>query len=90
MRMSMRRLTRLTNGFSKKLDNHAASVALYMMYYNFGRKHATLGTTPDAKAGVADHIWSVEEIVGLLKKRTEIDPPRPGGDFKLSHYRKLR
>jgi IS1 family transposase len=68
MRMSMRRFTRLTNGFSKKMENHAASVALYMMYYNFGRKHATLGTSPAVKAGVADHIWSVEEIIGLLEK----------------------
>jgi hypothetical protein len=69
MRMSMRRFTRLTNGFSKKLDNHAASVALYMMYYNFGRKHTTLGTTPAVKAGITDHIWSVEEIIGLLEER---------------------
>lgn len=68
MRMSMRRFTRLTNGFSKKIENHSAAVALYMMYYNFGRKHQTLGTTPAVKAGIADHIWSVEEIVGLLEK----------------------
>lgn len=68
MRMSMRRFTRLTNGFSKKLENHGASVALYMMHYNFGRKHATLGTTPAVAAGIAGHIWSVEEIIGLLEK----------------------
>jgi IS1 family transposase len=67
MRMSMRRFTRLTNAFSKKIENHSAAVALYMMYYNFGRKHQTLGTTPAVKAGIADHIWSVEEIVGLLE-----------------------
>jgi len=67
MRMHMRRFTRLTNGFSKKLENHVASVALYMMYYNYGRKHATLGTTPAVKAGITDHIWSVEEIVGVLE-----------------------
>jgi len=67
MRMSMRRFTRLTNGFSKKLENHVASVALYMMYYNYGRKHTTLGTTPAVKAGITDHIWSVEEIVGVLE-----------------------
>ncbi len=67
MRMSMRRFTRLTNGFSKKLENHSAAVALYMMYYNFGRKHKTLGTTPAVKAGLADHIWSIEEIIGLLE-----------------------
>ncbi len=69
MRMSMRRFTRLTNGFSKKLENHGASVALYMMWYNFGRKHMTLGTMPAVKAGIADHIWSVEEIIGLLEAR---------------------
>jgi IS1 family transposase len=67
MRMSMRRFTRLTNAFSKKIENHSAAVALYMMYYNFGRKHQTLGTTPAVKAGIADHIWTVEEIVGLLE-----------------------
>src|SRR5216684_9231248 len=50
MRMSMRRFTRLTNAFSKKIENHIASVALYMMYYNFGRKHQTLGTSPAVKA----------------------------------------
>jgi IS1 family transposase len=69
MRMSMRRFTRLTNGFSKKLENHGASVALYMMYYNYGRKHTTLGTTPAVKAGLTDHIWSVEEIIALLEAR---------------------
>jgi IS1 family transposase len=69
MKMSMRRFTRLTNGFSKKIENHSASVALYMMYYNYGRKHTTLGTSPAVKAGLADHIWSVEEIIGLLEKR---------------------
>ena len=71
MRMSMRRFTRLTNGFSKKVDNHAASVALYMMAYNFQRKHMTLGTTPAVKAGIADHIWTIEEIIGLLEKREQ-------------------
>ena len=57
-----------TNGFSKKIENHSASVALYMMFYNFGRKHSTLGTSPAVKAGLTDHIWSVEEIVVLLEK----------------------
>lgn len=66
MRMSMRRFTRLTNGFSKKLENHAATVALYFMYYNFARVHQTLRVTPAMEAGIADHVWSVEEIVGLL------------------------
>lgn len=67
MRMSMRRFTRLTNAFSKKIENHSAAVALYLMYYNFGRKHLTLGTTPAVKAGLTDHIWTVEEIIGLLE-----------------------
>ena len=66
MRMSMRRFTRLTNAFSKKLENHAAMVALYFMYYNFGRVHQTLRVTPTMEAGIADHVWSIEEIVGLL------------------------
>jgi IS1 family transposase len=71
MRMNMRRFTRLTNAFSKKVENHAASIALYMMHYNFGRKHMTLGTTPAVKAGIADHIWSIEEIIGLLEAREQ-------------------
>src|SRR5260370_31427717 len=66
--MSNRRFTRLTNAFSKKIENHIASVALYMMYYNFGRKHQTLGTSPAVKPGLGDHIWSVEEIIGLLEE----------------------
>ena len=66
MRMGMRRFTRLTNAFSKKIENHAAAVSLHMMHYNFARKHQTLGTTPAVAAGVSDHIWSIEEIVNLL------------------------
>ena len=68
MRMGMRRFTRLSNGFSKKIENHAASVSLHMMYYNFGRPHLSLGKriTPTMAAGVADHPWSVWEIAGLL------------------------
>jgi IS1 family transposase len=66
MRMSMRRFTRLTNAFSKKLENHAAMVALYFMYYNFGRVHQTLRVTPAMEAGVSDHVWSIEDIVNLL------------------------
>ncbi len=66
MRMSMRRFTRLTNGFSKKVENHAAAVAIHFMHYNFARVHQTLRVTPAMEAGVADHIWTLEEIVGLL------------------------
>jgi IS1 family transposase len=66
MRMSMRRFTRLTNGFSKKVDNHAHAIALHFMYYNFGRIHKTLSVTPAMEAGVSDHVWSLEEIAGLV------------------------
>ena len=67
MRMSMRRFTRLTNAFSKKVDNHKAAIALHFMYYNFGRIHQTLRVTPAMESGVSDHVWSIEEIVRLLK-----------------------
>lgn len=66
MRMSMRRFTRLTNGFSKKLENHEAAIALHFMYYNFARVHQTLRVTPAMEAGIADHVWTIEEIVSLL------------------------
>ncbi|HTB94345.1 MAG TPA: IS1 family transposase [Candidatus Sulfotelmatobacter sp.] len=65
MRMGMRRFTRLTNAFSKKAENHAAMVAIHFLYYNFGRIHKTLRVTPAMAAGLADHIWSLEEIVQL-------------------------
>jgi IS1 family transposase len=70
VRMS-NRFTRLTNGFSKKVENHAAQIAIFMTVYNFHRKHMTLGTTPAVKAGIADHIWSTEEIIGLLETREQ-------------------
>ena len=66
MRMGMRRFTRLTNGFSKKTDNHAAAVALHMMHYNFARVHMTLKTSPAVAAGVANHVWTIAEIVALM------------------------
>lgn len=66
MRMSMRRFTRLTNGFSKKVENHACHLALYYMYYNFCRVHKTLRVTPAMEAGIADHVWTLEEIVNLI------------------------
>jgi IS1 family transposase len=65
MRMGMRRFTRLTNGFSKKMDNHKAAVALHFMHYNFARIHKTLRVTPAMEVGVADHVWSLEEIARL-------------------------
>lgn len=66
MRMGMRRFTRLTNAFSKSIIHHTAAISLHMMYYNFGRIHQTLKTTPAVAAGVADHVWSIEEIIALL------------------------
>jgi IS1 family transposase len=63
MRMSMRRFTRLTNGFSKKVENHAYAVALYFMHYNFCRIHKTLRVTPAMEAGVTDHLWTIEEML---------------------------
>jgi len=69
MRMGMRRFTRLTNAFSKKLENHMFAVALYFMHYNFARPHKTLANpyprTPAMAARVSDHIWTIEEIVKL-------------------------
>ncbi len=67
MRMGMRRFTRLTNGFSKKLENHGHMVALYFMHYNFCRVHKTLRVTPAMEAGLTDHVWELEELIGLLK-----------------------
>lgn len=66
MRMSMRRFTRLTNAFSKKVENHAAAIALHYMHYNFCRIHQTLRATPAMAAGVSNHLWSIQDIVGLL------------------------
>ena len=69
MRMSMRRFTRLTNGFSKKIENHMAALALYFMYYNFVRIHQTLRVTPAMAAGVTSKLWSVYDIVNLIEAR---------------------
>jgi hypothetical protein len=68
MRMSMRRFTRLTNGFSKKAENHEHSVALHFMYYNFCRIHKSLRVTPAMEAGIADHVWTVEEVVAMIDR----------------------
>ena len=79
MRMNMRRFTRLTNGFSKKAENHAYAVALHYMHYNFGRIHKTLRVTPAMEAGVADHVWTLEEIAGLMDANYV---SRPRGSYK--------
>jgi IS1 family transposase len=68
MRMSIRRFTRLTNGFSKKIENHMHAVALHYMHYNFVRIHKSLRMTPAMKAGVTEHLWEIEDIVALLDK----------------------
>ena len=67
MRMSMRRFTRLTNAFSKKVENLAAAVSLHYMHYNFVRIHSTLRVTPAMEAGVTNRLWGIEDIVGLLE-----------------------
>jgi IS1 family transposase len=69
MRMGMRRFTRLTNGFSKKLENHGHMVALYFIHYNFCRIHKTLRVTPAMEAGIVDHVWSFEELLALLDSK---------------------
>lgn len=80
MRMHMRRFTRLTNALSKKIENHAHTVALFMTYYNFVRIHQTLRMTPAMAAGVSDRLWEVSDIVTLL----EAVEPKPGkrGPYK--------
>jgi IS1 family transposase len=66
MRMSMRRYTRLTNAFSKKIENHVATLAIFYMHYNYIRIHQTLRTSPAMAAGVSDRLWEIKDLVGLL------------------------
>jgi hypothetical protein len=66
MRMSMRRMTRLTNAFSKKIETQSHAVALHFMHYNFARIHQTLRVTPAMEAGISNHVWSLEEIANLI------------------------
>jgi hypothetical protein len=66
VRMSVRRFTRLTNAFSKKIENHAATLSIFYMHYNFVRIHQTLRVTPAMAAGVTDRLWSIEDVVALL------------------------
>jgi IS1 family transposase len=72
MRMSMRRFSRLTNAFSKKVENLGHAVALHYMWYNFARVHKTLRVTPAMEAGIADHVWTIKEIVNLLNQNSGI------------------
>lgn len=78
--LSMRRFTRLTNAFSKKIQNHAAMVAIYAVHYNFARIHKTLRITRSMAAGLSDHVWSLEEIVQMADNHL----PKPGkrGPYK--------
>src|SRR5947209_3756612 len=71
-----RRFTRLTNGFSKKVQNHCHAVALYFVYYNFGRVHQTLRVTPCMEAGLTDHVWSIEEICNLVAPKKAVSRVR--------------
>jgi hypothetical protein len=70
MRMGMRRFTRLTNGFSKKIDKHRHMVALHYMYYNFCRIHQTLRCTPAQESGLSAHVWEIKDLTALLPKQT--------------------
>ena len=82
MRMSMRRFTRLTNAFSKKVENHAHAVALHFMHYNFCRIHQTLRVTPAMEAGVTDRLWDTSDIVELIEER------EANRDWKRGSYKK--
>jgi IS1 family transposase len=70
LRMGVRRFTRLTNAFSKKFENHCHMVAIYHAYYNFCRVHQTLRVTPAMEAGIADHVWGLDELVSLLERHS--------------------
>jgi len=72
MRMGMRRFTRLTNGFSKRLANHAHQIAVYFLHYNFCRIHKTLRVTSAMQAGLTDHVWTLEELCNLIPKENPI------------------
>jgi len=72
MRMQMRRFTRLTNAFSKKIENHGHAIALHYMHYNFCRVHQTLRVTPAMEAEITGHIWSIKEVVSLLDRSVNI------------------
>jgi hypothetical protein len=78
-RMQMRRCTRLTNGFSKKLENHRAAISLWVCFYNLCRVHETVRCTPAMALGVTDHIWTIAELVRAALEPSGVPPlPRPG------------
>jgi hypothetical protein len=71
MRMGMRRFTRLTNAFSKKIENHMHALSIYFMHYNFVRIHQTLRVTPAMEAGVTDRLWDLTDIVRIVDEWEE-------------------
>jgi hypothetical protein len=77
--MHTRRFTRLTNAFSKKVENHTYALALHMMYYNFFRIHKTLRVTPAIAAGVTDRLWEMADIAALVEAQ---DAPAQRGPYK--------
>jgi hypothetical protein len=79
-RMSMRRFTRLTNAFSKRIDSHIDPLSLYFVFYNFVRIHKTLRVTPAMEAGLTDKLWTMEDVVALIDARAE--PPKKRGPYK--------
>lgn len=81
MRMHMRRFTRLTNAFSKKVENHAHAVALHFVYYNFCRIHKSLRVTPAMAAGISDRLWEISDIVALVEAK-EAEQPRERGPYR--------
>jgi IS1 family transposase len=88
MRMSMRRFTRLTNAFSKRIDAHISALALYFVFYNFVRIHKTLRVTPAMEAGLTDRLWTMEDIVAMVDARAE--PPKAGKRGPRGPYKKRR
>jgi IS1 family transposase len=86
MRMSMRRFTRLTNAFSKRIDNHIHALSLYFVFYNFTRIHKTLRMSPAMAAGLSDRLWSMEDVVALIDAR--VPAPKPGKRGPRGPYKK--
>ena len=82
MRMHMRRFTRLTNAFSKSVENHAYAVALHFVYYNFVRMHKTLRCSPAMAAGISNRLWEISDIVALMEKAEAAVPTKPRGPYK--------
>jgi hypothetical protein len=80
MRMQMRRFTRLTNAFSKKLDNHVNAIALYFVFYNFCRIHKSLRVTPAMEAGIADRVWTFDDVIAKIDEMAPV--PGPRGPYK--------